>query len=223
MRVAVVGATGVVGSTILEVLRERSFPADEVVPFASERSAGKTIEWGDQSLTVQALSDESIQSFDLALFSAGSGTSEEWAPKFAGAGAVVVDNSSFWRMHDDVPLVVSEVNPEALASHNGIVANPNCTTMQMVVALKPILDAVGIERIVLSSYQSVSGTGKDAVDELNDADEGDRERRRAARGPRLPAPDRLQRRAAGREVQGRRRLHDRGAQGDGRDAQDPRP
>ena len=167
MRVAVVGATGVVGSTILDVMRERSFPADEVVPFASERSAGKTVEWGDRALTVQALSDESIQGFDLALFSAGSGTSEEWAPRFASAGAVVVDNSSYWRMHDNVPLVVSEVNPEALASHDGIVANPNCTTMQMVVALKPILDAVGIERIVMSSYQSVSGTGKNAVDELN--------------------------------------------------------
>jgi aspartate-semialdehyde dehydrogenase len=167
MRVAVVGATGVVGATILEVMRERSFPADEIVPFASERSAGKTIAWGDRELTVQTLSDESIQGFDLALFSAGSGTSEEWAPRFASAGAVVVDNSSQWRMHDDVPLVVSEVNPEALVSHNGIVANPNCTTMQMVVALKPILDAVGIERIVLSSYQSVSGTGKHAVDELN--------------------------------------------------------
>jgi aspartate-semialdehyde dehydrogenase len=167
MRVAVVGATGVVGATILEVMRERSFPADEVVPFASERSAGKTIEWGDRELTVQTLSDESIQGFDLALFSAGSATSEDWAPRFASAGAVVVDNSSQWRMHDDVPLVVSEVNPEALSSHNGIVANPNCTTMQMVVALKPILDAVGIERIVMSSYQSVSGTGKDAIDELN--------------------------------------------------------
>jgi len=168
MRVAVVGATGVVGSTILEVMRERSFPADEVVPFASERSAGKTIEWGGAELTVQALTDESIQGFDLALFSAGSGTSEEWGPRFAGAGAVVVDNSSFWRMHEDVPLVVAEVNPEALGSHSGIVANPNCTTMQMVVALKPILDAAGIERIVMSSYQSVSGTGKSAVDELHE-------------------------------------------------------
>src|SRR5688572_1773798 len=167
MRVAVVGATGVVGSTILEVLRERSFAADEVVPFASERSAGKTIAWGDQELTVQALNDDSIQGFDLALFSAGSGTSEEWGPRFADAGAVVVDNSSFWRMHEDVPLVVAEVNPDALAGHSGIVANPNCTTMQMVVALKPILDAVGIERIVMSSYQSVSGTGKAAVDELH--------------------------------------------------------
>jgi aspartate-semialdehyde dehydrogenase len=167
MRVAVVGATGVVGATILEVMRERAFPADETVAFASERSAGKTIEWGDRELVVQVLTDESIQGFDLALFSAGSATSEEWAPRFASAGAVVVDNSSQWRMHEDVPLVVSEVNPEALASHNGIVANPNCTTMQMVVVLKPILDAVGIERIVMSSYQSVSGTGKNAVDELN--------------------------------------------------------
>jgi aspartate-semialdehyde dehydrogenase len=167
MRVAVVGATGVVGSTILEVMRERSFPADEVVPFASERSAGKSIQHGEHELTVQGLSDQSIQGFDLALFSAGSATSEEWAPRFAAAGAVVVDNSSQWRMHENVPLVVSEVNPEALASHEGIVANPNCTTMQMVVALKPILDAVGIERIVMSSYQSVSGTGKNAVDELN--------------------------------------------------------
>src|SRR6185503_516461 len=123
--------------------------------------------WGDQSLSVVPLSDETIQNFDIALFSAGSSVSAEWAPRFASAGAVVVDNSSQWRMHDDVPLVVSEVNPEALSSHNGIVANPNCTTMQMVVALKPILDAVGIERIVMSSYQSVSGTGKDAIDELN--------------------------------------------------------
>jgi aspartate-semialdehyde dehydrogenase len=168
MRVAVVGATGAVGSTILGVLRERAFPAEEVVPFASERSAGRKIDWGDINLTVQPLSDESIQRFDLALFSAGGATSEVWAPKFAQAGAVVVDNSSFWRMHDDVPLVVSEVNPEALDSHRGIVANPNCSTMQMVVALKPILDAVGIERLVVSTYQSVSGTGQRAVEELHD-------------------------------------------------------
>jgi aspartate-semialdehyde dehydrogenase len=182
MRVAVVGATGVVGSTILEVMLERSFPADEVVPFASERSAGKTIAWGDRELTVQTLSDESIRGFDLALFSAGSATSEEWGPRFASAGAVVVDNSSFWRMHEDVPLVVAEVNPDALEAHTGIVANPNCTTMQMVVALKPILDAVGIERIVMSSYQSVSGTGKAAVDELHD------QTRAIANGEEPPAP-----------------------------------
>ena len=167
MRVAVVGATGAVGNTILGVMRERSFPADEVVPFASKRSAGRTIDYGDRDLTVQALSDESIQGFDMALFSAGSATSAEWGPKFADAGAVVVDNSSQWRMHEDVPLVVAEVNPEALEDHNGIVANPNCTTMEMVVALKPILDAAGIERLVVSTYQAVSGTGQRAVEELH--------------------------------------------------------
>jgi aspartate-semialdehyde dehydrogenase len=168
VRVAVVGATGAVGSTILGIMRERAFPADEVVPFASERSAGRTIDWGDRDLTVVALSDEAIQNFDLALFSAGSGVSEEWGPRFAAAGATVVDNSSFWRMNEDVPLVVSEVNPDALAGHNGIVANPNCSTMQMVVALKPILDAAGIERLVISTYQAVSGTGQRAVEELHD-------------------------------------------------------
>jgi aspartate-semialdehyde dehydrogenase len=163
--VAVVGATGAVGSTILGVMRERGFAA-EAVPFASERSVGRRIDWGDQDLEVQALSEDSIQGFDLALFSAGGATSEAWAPRFAEAGAVVVDNSSFWRMHDDVPLVVAEVNPEALDAQRGIVANPNCSTMQMVVALKPILDAAGIERIVVSTYQSVSGTGQRAVEEL---------------------------------------------------------
>jgi aspartate-semialdehyde dehydrogenase len=168
MRVAVVGATGAVGSTMLGVMRERSFPAAEVVPFASERSVGRTIDWGDSDLAVRPLSEEGIQGFDLALFSAGSAVSEEWAPRFADAGAVVVDNSSQWRMYEDVPLVVAEVNPEALDGHRGIVANPNCSTMQMVVALKPILDSAGIERIVVSTYQSVSGTGQRAVEELHD-------------------------------------------------------
>ncbi len=168
MRVAVVGATGAVGSTILGVMRERRFPADEVVPFASERSAGRTIDYGDTDLTVRALSDDAIQDFDLALFSAGGTRSAEWAPRFVDAGAVVVDNSSYWRMHDDVPLVVAEVNPDAIAGHNGIVANPNCSTMQMVVALKPILDAAGIERLVITTMQSVSGTGQRAVEELHD-------------------------------------------------------
>jgi len=163
----VVGATGAVGSTILGVMNERSFAADEVVPFASQRSAGRTIDWGEQTLTARTLSDESIRGFDLALFSAGSVVSEEWAPRFAGAGAVVVDNSSLWRMKDDVPLVVAEVNPGALDGHRGIVANPNCSTMQMVVALKPILDTAGIERLVVSTYQSVYGTGQRAVEELH--------------------------------------------------------
>jgi aspartate-semialdehyde dehydrogenase len=164
-RVAVVGATGQVGTLMLQFLRERGFPAREVVPFASERSAGKEIEGVG---IVRPLSEETIQGFDLALFSAGGSTSGEWAPRFVGAGAVVVDNSSHWRMNDDVPLVVAEVNPEALASHQGIIANPNCSTMQMVVALKPIHDAAGIERLVISTYQAVSGTGKKAVDELLD-------------------------------------------------------
>jgi len=153
---------------MLGVMRERAFPADEVVPFASERSAGRKIDFGDAQLSVVSLSDETIQDFDLALFSAGSGVSEEWAPRFAATGAVAVDNSSFWRMYDDVPLVIAEVNPEALDSHKGIVANPNCSTMQAVVALKPILDRAGIERIVFSTYQSVSGTGQRAVEELHD-------------------------------------------------------
>ncbi len=156
---------------MLRLLRERSFPAREVVAFASARSAGRVLEGAAPDggeLTVQALGEDSIQGFDLAMFSAGGSTSGEWAPRFADAGAVVVDNSSRWRKHDEVPLVVAEVNPDALAGHRGIVANPNCSTMQMVVALKPLHDAAGIERLVISTYQAVSGTGKAAVDELLD-------------------------------------------------------
>jgi aspartate-semialdehyde dehydrogenase len=164
-RVAVVGATGQVGTLMLELLKERSFPAAEIVAFASERSVGRELEGG---LVVRGLDEESIQGFDLALFSAGGETSGEWAPKFADAGAVVIDNSSRWRMQDDVPLVVSEVNPEALDGHHGIIANPNCSTMQLVVALKPLHDEAQIERLVISTYQAVSGTGKRAVDELLD-------------------------------------------------------
>jgi aspartate-semialdehyde dehydrogenase len=171
MRVAVVGATGAVGSTMLGIMRERGFPVSELVPFASERSAGRTIDWGDRTLEVQALSDKAIRGFDIALFSAGGGTSAEWAPRFADAGATVIDNSSQWRMHDDVPLVVAEVNPQALDRHRGIVANPNCSTMQLMVVLKPILDAAGIERLVVTTMQSVSGTGQRAVEELHDQTE----------------------------------------------------
>ena len=164
-RVAVVGATGQVGTVMLRLLRDRAFPAREIVPFASERSAGRELDGG---LVVQPLNDDTIQGFDLAIFSAGGSTSGEWAPRFVEAGAVVVDNSSKWRMADDVPLVVSEVNPEALDGHRGIIANPNCSTMQMVVALKPLYDAAGIERLVISTYQAVSGTGQRAVEELHD-------------------------------------------------------
>jgi aspartate-semialdehyde dehydrogenase len=166
-RVGVLGATGLVGSTILELLAARDFPAREVVPFASERSAGKEIEWEGKVLTIQSLNEDSIQGLDLVLSSAGGSISAEWTPKLVEAGATVVDNTSYWRMHDDVPLVVSEVNPDALAGHNGIIANPNCSTMQMVVALKPLYDAAGIERLVISTYQAVSGTGKAAIDALN--------------------------------------------------------
>jgi aspartate-semialdehyde dehydrogenase len=165
-KVGVLGATGLVGTTILELLAARDFPATEVIPFASERSAGKEIEWGGRLLTVQPLTEDSIQGLDLVLSSAGGSVSAEWTPRFVAAGATVVDNTSYWRMHDDVPLVVSEVNPDALAGHNGIIANPNCSTMQMVVALKPLYDAAGIERLVISTYQAVSGTGKAAIDEL---------------------------------------------------------
>jgi aspartate-semialdehyde dehydrogenase len=166
MRLALVGATGAVGSVMLRVLEERDFPADEVVPFASERSVGRKLDFRGGQIEVAGLSDESIQGFDLAIFSAGGATSGEWAPKFAAAAAVVVDNSSRWRMQDDVPLVVSEVNPDDLAKHNGIVANPNCSTMQMVVALRPIQKRAGIERLVITTMQSVSGTGRKATEEL---------------------------------------------------------
>jgi aspartate-semialdehyde dehydrogenase len=166
-RVGVLGATGAVGSTILEVLRERGFPAAEVVPLASERSAGREIDWTGSRLEVRPLGGESIGGLDVVLSSAGGSVSAEWAPRLVDAGAVVVDNTSYWRMHEDVPLVVSEVNPDAVEAHQGIVANPNCTTMQMVVALAPIHRAVGLERVILSSYQSVSGTGRRAIEELN--------------------------------------------------------
>jgi aspartate-semialdehyde dehydrogenase len=183
-RVAVVGATGQVGRLMLDVLNERNFPASEVVPFASERSAGTAIEGVG---VVQALHDDTIGGFDLAVFSAGAGVSRDWAPRFVAAGATVVDNSSYWRMHDDVPLVISEVNPDALTDHSGIIANPNCSTMQMVVALKPIFDAAGIERLVISTYQAVSGTGKRAVEELTRQTQAVLDDRQAHTGNSKPA------------------------------------
>jgi aspartate-semialdehyde dehydrogenase len=170
-RVGVAGATGAVGSTILEVLAERKFPAAEVRPLASARSAGSKVPYAGSELEVRELTDASIEGLDLILSSAGGKVSSEWAPKWIEAGAVVVDNTSFWRMHDDVPLVVAGVNDDAAADHNGLVANPNCTTMQLMVALKPILDAAGLERLVVSTYQSVSGTGRNAIKELRDESE----------------------------------------------------
>ncbi len=165
-RVGVLGATGLVGSTILGLLAERDFPVTEVVPFASQRSAGRELEWNGSVLVCRELGEESIQGLDVVLSSAGGAVSAEWVPRLVAAGATVVDNTSHWRMHDDVPLVVAEVNPDALEGHSGIVANPNCSTMQMVVALKPLHDEAGIERLVISTYQAVSGTGKAAIDEL---------------------------------------------------------
>ena len=165
-RVGVLGATGAVGSTILEVLAERDFPVSELVPFASERSRGRRLVFGDAEVECVTLGDDSIAGLDLVISSAGGAVSSEWAPRLVEAGAVVVDNTSFWRMHDDVPLVVTEVNPDALDAHRGLVANPNCSTMQMVVALQPIAEEAGIDRLVISTYQSVSGTGQSAIEEL---------------------------------------------------------
>ncbi len=165
-RVGVVGATGAVGSTMLRVLAERGFPAADVVAFTSERSAGTKVGFDGRELECRPLSLEAIDGLDLALSSAGGAVSAEWAPKLVEAGAVVVDNTSYWRMHSDVPLVVAEVNPEALEAHRGIVANPNCSAMQMLVAVGPIHRAVGLERIVVSTYQPVSGTGRRAMEEL---------------------------------------------------------
>ncbi len=166
LTVAVVGATGAVGREILQTLERRNFPAARVVALASARSAGTTVPFNGGELTVQELTKDSFESIDLALFSAGGGTSLEFAPIAAAAGCVVVDNSSAWRMDDRCPLVVPEVNPEALQDHQGIIANPNCSTIQMVAVLKPLHDAAPIKRVVVSTYQAVSGTGQKAIEEL---------------------------------------------------------
>ncbi len=165
-RVGVLGATGAVGSTILEILSERNFPASDIVPFASERSAGKRVPFGDRELSCVVPGDDTISGIDILISSAGGSVSAQWAPKFVKAGAVVVDNTSYWRMHEDVPLVVAEVNPEAAKGHKGIIANPNCTTMVMMLVLAPLHREAGLERLILSSYQAVSGTGQKAIEEL---------------------------------------------------------
>jgi aspartate-semialdehyde dehydrogenase len=165
-RVGVLGATGAVGSTILGVLAERDFPASEVVAFASERSAGKSVDFGNGSLECVVPGEQTIQGIDILISSAGGSVSAEWAPRFVEAGAVVVDNTSYWRMHEDVPLIVPEVNGDAAEHHSGIVANPNCTTAVMLTVLAPIHRQAGIERLVVSTYQAVSGTGQKAIEEL---------------------------------------------------------
>ncbi len=165
--VAVVGATGAVGETMLNILAERNFPVGKLIALASERSAGGSIEFAGSKVTIRDLANFDPAGVDIALFSAGGSVSKEYAPKFAAAGAKVIDNSSAFRYDDNVPLVVSEVNPHALKSiPRGIIANPNCSTMQMLVALAPIHRAVGIQRINVATYQSVSGAGRTAMEEL---------------------------------------------------------
>jgi aspartate-semialdehyde dehydrogenase len=167
-KVAVVGATGNVGREMLEILAERAFPADEVIALASRRSLGAEVSYGDRTLKCKALEHYDFSDVDICLMSAGSAVSKEWSPKIAAAGAVVIDNSSCWRYDADVPLVVPEVNADAVAGFRkkGIIANPNCSTAQLVVALKPLHDKAKIKRVVVATYQSVSGAGKEAMDEL---------------------------------------------------------
>lgn len=166
--VAVVGATGAVGETMISILEERNFPVGKVYALASERSAGKRIPFKDGSLVVEDLASFDFSKVQIGLFSPGASVSAEYAPKAAAAGCVVIDNTSQFRYDDDIPLVVPEVNPEKVADYKnrGIIANPNCSTIQMLVALKPIHDAVGISRINVATYQAVSGTGKEAIEEL---------------------------------------------------------
>lgn len=166
--VAVVGATGAVGRTILEILEKKNFPVDDILPLASSRSAGKQIEFKGEKIEIKEAKPEAFEGVDLAFFSAGTNVSKELAPEAAKRGALVIDNSNAFRMDPKVPLVIPEVNPEDCKEHNGIIANPNCSTIQMVVALKPIHDRAKIKRVVVSTYQAVSGTGVDAVDELKE-------------------------------------------------------
>ncbi len=167
-KVAMVGATGAVGETLLSILAERKFPVSELVPLASERSAGGQVEFGNKSITVKNLADYDFTGVDIAFFSAGGSVSKVHAPRAAAAGAVVIDNTSEFRYQDDIPLVVSEVNPHAIAQYTnrGIIANPNCSTMQMLVALAPIHREFGITRINVATYQSVSGAGRSGTEEL---------------------------------------------------------
>ena len=168
IKIAVVGATGNVGREILNILDERMFPCDEVVALASRKSMGRELSYGDKTLKVKNLETYDFSDIDIALFSAGSKISEKWGPIAASAGAIVIDNSSFWRYHDDVPLIVPEVNPDDIKDFKkrGIIANPNCSTSQLVVVLKPLHDFAKITRVVVSTYQSVSGAGNAAMEEL---------------------------------------------------------
>ena len=172
MKVAVVGATGLVGGVMLKVLEERGFPVRELLPVASARSVGATVHFRGKQVPVIDMEDAVAARPDIALFSAGGGTSLEWAPRFAEAGCTVIDNSSAWRMDPNVPLVVPEINAPALAGHQRIIANPNCSTIQLVMALAPLHRAYGVQRVVVSTYQAVSGTGMKAVQQLEDERQG---------------------------------------------------
>ena len=166
-KVAIIGATGLVGRTFLKVLKERNFPVEKLYLYASANSAGKKIEFNGTEYTVMELKDENIANdIDIALFSAGGGVSLEYAPKFKAKGAVVIDNSSAWRMDKDIPLVVPEANPEALKNHRGIIANPNCSTIQVMPILKVLQDKYGLKRVIYSTYQAVAGAGKKGLDDL---------------------------------------------------------
>ena len=165
--VAIVGATGLVGRTFLKVLKERNFPVEKLYLYASARSAGKTVNFVGKDYTVIELKDENIKDdIDVALFSAGGSMSKEYAPKFKAKGAIVIDNSSAWRMEKDIPLVVPEANPEALDGHNGIIANPNCSTIQVMPVLKVLADKYGLKRVIYSTYQAVAGSGQKGIDDL---------------------------------------------------------
>ena len=165
--VAIVGATGLVGQTFLKVLKERNFPVEKLYLYASAKSAGKTVNFVGKDYTVIELKDENIKDdIDVALFSAGGSMSKEYAPKFKAKGAIVIDNSSAWRMEKDIPLVVPEANPEALDGHNGIIANPNCSTIQVMPVLKVLADKYGLKRVVYSTYQAVAGSGQKGIDDL---------------------------------------------------------
>jgi aspartate-semialdehyde dehydrogenase len=172
MRVAVVGATGMVGEVMLQVLAERQFPISELIPVASARSVGKQLEYEGKTYSVIGLEDAVALKPDVALFSAGGDTSLAWAPKFAAVGCTVIDNSSAWRMHPDHKLIVPEINANELTAEDKIIANPNCSTIQMVMALAPIHRTFGIERVVVSTYQSITGTGVKAVQQLENEYEG---------------------------------------------------
>jgi aspartate-semialdehyde dehydrogenase len=166
-KIAIVGTTGLVGRTFIKVLEERNFPVSDITFFASRNSAGKEIKFNGQNFIIEELKEETIEKYDFALFSAGGTISKQYAPIFAQKGTIVIDNSSAWRMDKNVPLVVPEVNPEDLSWHNNIIANPNCSTIQLIVALKPISDNFGLNKVIVSTYQSISGAGQKGLDKYH--------------------------------------------------------